>query len=180
MLFLFISFFNTNLCLDSDRRRRGRQRQLRVETELCVGSRWSLLPKSQSHFDGGDRICSVSLSDRDEREWGDSPTPQCRWAANNLPKVNIHNTMATMDPLMTPLGQMLLEEITPVVMLISTASVEEASRKNGLSFLQMLTPFCSFDNIDGNLVLRIQSFLIHYPLCVLTPHQHCSSSCSAC
>ncbi|XP_014495790.1 trafficking protein particle complex subunit 8 [Vigna radiata var. radiata] len=56
--------------------------------------------------------------------------------------------MATMDPLMTPLGQMLLEEITPVVMLISTASVEEASRKNGLSFLQMLTPFCSFDNID--------------------------------
>ncbi|KOM39115.1 hypothetical protein LR48_Vigan03g249700 [Vigna angularis] len=56
--------------------------------------------------------------------------------------------MATMDPLMTPLGQMLLEEITPVVMLISTPSVEEASRKNGLSFLQMLTPFCSFDNID--------------------------------
>ncbi|XP_027923371.1 trafficking protein particle complex subunit 8 [Vigna unguiculata] len=56
--------------------------------------------------------------------------------------------MTTMDPLMTPLGQMLLEEITPVVMLISTPSVEEASRKNGLSFLQMLTPFCSFDNID--------------------------------
>ncbi|KAK7378868.1 hypothetical protein VNO80_04316 [Phaseolus coccineus] len=53
-----------------------------------------------------------------------------------------------MDPLMTPLGQMLLEEITPVVMLISTPSVEEASLKNGLSFLQTLTPFCSFDNID--------------------------------
>ncbi|ESW34971.1 hypothetical protein PHAVU_001G196200 [Phaseolus vulgaris] len=56
--------------------------------------------------------------------------------------------MATIDPLMTPLGQMLLEEITPVVMLISTPSVEEASLKNGLSFLQTLTPFCSFDNID--------------------------------
>ncbi|CAJ1882515.1 unnamed protein product [Sphenostylis stenocarpa] len=56
--------------------------------------------------------------------------------------------MATMDPLMTPLGQMLLEEITPVVMLLSTPSVEKASLKNGLSFLQTLTPFCSFNNID--------------------------------
>ncbi|KAG4928503.1 hypothetical protein JHK85_054989 [Glycine max] len=53
-----------------------------------------------------------------------------------------------MDPAMAPLGQMLLEEITPVVMLLSTPSVEEASLKNGLSFLQTLTPFCSFNNID--------------------------------
>ncbi|XP_027350865.1 trafficking protein particle complex subunit 8 isoform X2 [Abrus precatorius] len=53
-----------------------------------------------------------------------------------------------MDPATTPLGQMLLEEITPVVMVLSTPSVEEACLKNGLSFLQMLTPFCSFNNID--------------------------------
>ncbi|KAK7337326.1 hypothetical protein VNO77_17892 [Canavalia gladiata] len=53
-----------------------------------------------------------------------------------------------MDPAMTPLGQMLLEEITPVVMVLSTPSVEEACLKNGLSFLQMLSPFCSFNNID--------------------------------
>ncbi|XP_004494255.1 uncharacterized protein [Cicer arietinum] len=53
-----------------------------------------------------------------------------------------------MDPARTPLGQMLLEEITPVVMVLSTPSVEEACLKNGLSFLQMLTPFCSFNNID--------------------------------
>lgn len=55
-----------------------------------------------------------------------------------------------MDPAMTPLGKMLLEEITPVVMVISTPAVEETCLKNGLSFLQMLTPFCSFNNIDGN------------------------------
>nr|KYP56952.1 Protein TRS85 isogeny [Cajanus cajan] len=53
-----------------------------------------------------------------------------------------------MDPATTPLGQMLLEEITPVVMLLSTPSVEQACLKNGLSFLQTLTPFCSFNNID--------------------------------
>ncbi|KAH1258864.1 Trafficking protein particle complex subunit 8 [Glycine max] len=56
--------------------------------------------------------------------------------------------MMMMDPPMTPLGQMLLEEITPVVMLLSTPSVEQVSLKNGLSFLQTLTPFCSFNNID--------------------------------
>ncbi|XP_061362471.1 uncharacterized protein LOC133306201 [Gastrolobium bilobum] len=53
-----------------------------------------------------------------------------------------------MDPARTPLGQMLLEEITPVVMVLSTPSVEESCLKNGFSFLQMLTPFCSFNNID--------------------------------
>ncbi|XP_057438916.1 uncharacterized protein LOC130730816 isoform X2 [Lotus japonicus] len=52
------------------------------------------------------------------------------------------------DPARTPLGQMLLEEITPVVMVLSTPSVEEACLKNNLSFLQMLTPFCSFNDID--------------------------------
>ncbi|KAL1338323.1 hypothetical protein HN51_032996 [Arachis hypogaea] len=53
-----------------------------------------------------------------------------------------------MDPATTPLGQMLLEEITPVVMVLSTPSVEDSSLKNGLSFLHLLTPFCSFNNID--------------------------------
>ncbi|KAF7818861.1 trafficking protein particle complex subunit 8 [Senna tora] len=53
-----------------------------------------------------------------------------------------------MDPAKTPLGQMLLDEITPVVMVLSTPLVEEACFKNGFSFLQMLTPFCSFHNID--------------------------------
>ncbi|KAI4348871.1 hypothetical protein L6164_009540 [Bauhinia variegata] len=53
-----------------------------------------------------------------------------------------------MDPAKTPLGQMLLEEITPVVMVFSTPLAEESCLKNGLSFLQMVAPFCSFDNID--------------------------------
>lgn len=53
-----------------------------------------------------------------------------------------------MDPARTPLGRMLLDEITPVVMVIRTPLVEEACRKNGLSFVEMLSPFCSFSNID--------------------------------
>ncbi|KAL5545696.1 hypothetical protein UlMin_005383 [Ulmus minor] len=52
------------------------------------------------------------------------------------------------DPANTPLGKMLLEEITPVVMVLGTPLVEEACSKNGLSFVQMLSPFCVFDNID--------------------------------
>lgn len=76
-------------------------------------------------------------------------------SALHLPHTTVSPVM--MDPAMAPLGQMLLEEITPVVMLLSTPSVEEASLKNGLSFLQTLTPFCSFNNIDGNLIS--QSYL---------------------
>lgn len=53
-----------------------------------------------------------------------------------------------MDPANTPLGRMLLDEITPVVMVLSTPLVEEACLKNSLSFVQMLSPFCSFNNID--------------------------------
>ncbi|GLT90145.1 hypothetical protein SLE2022_080910 [Rubroshorea leprosula] len=52
------------------------------------------------------------------------------------------------DPASTPLGKMLLEEIAPVVMVLCTPNVEEACLKNGLSFVQMLTPFCNFNNID--------------------------------
>ncbi|KAE9585345.1 putative tetratricopeptide-like helical domain, TRAPP II complex, Trs120, TRAPP III complex, Trs85 [Lupinus albus] len=53
-----------------------------------------------------------------------------------------------MDPSRTPLGQMLLDEITPVLMLLSTPTVEDSCLKNGLTFLQMLSPFSSFNNID--------------------------------
>ncbi|KAE8671679.1 SYP121 protein [Hibiscus syriacus] len=52
------------------------------------------------------------------------------------------------DPANTPLGKMLLEEITPVVMVLSTQLVEQACLKNGISFVQMLSPFCDFTNID--------------------------------
>ncbi|XP_019455479.1 PREDICTED: trafficking protein particle complex subunit 8-like isoform X1 [Lupinus angustifolius] len=56
--------------------------------------------------------------------------------------------MTTMDPSRTPLGQMLLDEISPVIMLLSTPAVEDSSLKNNLTFLQMLSPFSSFNNID--------------------------------
>ncbi|XVE96276.1 hypothetical protein REPUB_Repub02eG0207200 [Reevesia pubescens] len=52
------------------------------------------------------------------------------------------------DPANTPLGKMLLEEISPVVMVLCTPIVEESCLKNGLSFIEMLSPFCSFANID--------------------------------
>ncbi|MQL72415.1 hypothetical protein Taro_004755 [Colocasia esculenta] len=51
-------------------------------------------------------------------------------------------------PADSPLGRLLLEEITPVVMVLSTPLAEEACRKNGLDLVQMLRPFCSFQNID--------------------------------
>lgn len=53
------------------------------------------------------------------------------------------------DPATTPLGKMLLDEITPVVMVLCTPLVEESCGKNGISLLQMLSPFCNFSNIDG-------------------------------
>ncbi|KAG5253005.1 trafficking protein particle complex [Salix suchowensis] len=53
-----------------------------------------------------------------------------------------------MDPVKTPLGKMLLEEITPVVMVLRTPLVEESCLKNSLSFIEMLSPFCDFNNID--------------------------------
>ncbi|KAL9373909.1 hypothetical protein Peur_033529 [Populus x canadensis] len=53
-----------------------------------------------------------------------------------------------MDPAKTSLGKMLLEEITPVVMVLRTPLVEESCLKNNLSFIEMLSPFCDFNNID--------------------------------
>ncbi|KAI7991478.1 Trafficking protein particle complex subunit 8 [Camellia lanceoleosa] len=52
------------------------------------------------------------------------------------------------DPANTPLGRMLLDEITPVVMVLRTNLIEETCQKNGLSLIQMLSPFCAFNNID--------------------------------
>ncbi|KAJ0088800.1 hypothetical protein Patl1_32731 [Pistacia atlantica] len=52
------------------------------------------------------------------------------------------------DPATTPLGKMLLDEITPVVMVLRTPLVEESCLKNGLSLVQTLSPFCNFTNID--------------------------------
>ncbi|KAL7096493.1 hypothetical protein ACP275_10G083100 [Erythranthe tilingii] len=52
------------------------------------------------------------------------------------------------DPANTKLGRMLLDEITPAVMVLRTPLVEESCRKNGLSLIEMLTPYCNFNNID--------------------------------
>ncbi|KAK4419448.1 hypothetical protein Salat_2357700 [Sesamum alatum] len=52
------------------------------------------------------------------------------------------------DPANTKLGRMLLDEITPVVMVLRTPLVEESCRKNGLSLIEMLAPFSNFNNID--------------------------------
>ncbi|XP_031498646.1 uncharacterized protein LOC116263167 isoform X2 [Nymphaea colorata] len=52
------------------------------------------------------------------------------------------------DVVNSPLGTMLLEEITPVIMVIATPLVEEACQKNKLNLVEILQPYCSFDNID--------------------------------
>ncbi|KVH90571.1 hypothetical protein Ccrd_007407 [Cynara cardunculus var. scolymus] len=52
------------------------------------------------------------------------------------------------DPAYSALRKMLVDEITPVVMVLPTPLVEERCQKNGLSFVQMLSPFCVFNNID--------------------------------
>ncbi|KAK4396586.1 Trafficking protein particle complex subunit [Sesamum angolense] len=52
------------------------------------------------------------------------------------------------DPANTKLGRMLLDEITPVVMVLRTPLVEESCRKNGFSLIEMLASFSNFNNID--------------------------------
>ncbi|KAL9264874.1 Trafficking protein particle complex subunit 8-like protein [Drosera capensis] len=53
------------------------------------------------------------------------------------------------DPASTTLGRMLTEEITPVVMVLRTPLVEAAcQKKHGVSLVQLLSRFSSFDNID--------------------------------
>lgn len=63
------------------------------------------------------------------------------------------------DPAQTQLGKMLLDEITPVVMVLCTPQVEQLCQKNGLSFVDMLRPFSLFSNIDG-LWMCIPLFII--------------------
>ncbi|RWW03067.1 hypothetical protein GW17_00033790 [Ensete ventricosum] len=46
-----------------------------------------------------------------------------------------------MDPLRSYLGRLLQEEITPVIMVLSTPLVEDACQKNGLNFIELLLPF---------------------------------------
>ncbi|XP_023636321.1 trafficking protein particle complex subunit 8 isoform X1 [Capsella rubella] len=52
------------------------------------------------------------------------------------------------EPVNSSLGKMLLEEVSPVVMVLCTPLVEETFLKNGLSFVETLKPFCNFSNID--------------------------------
>ena len=54
-----------------------------------------------------------------------------------------------MDPVNSFLGRLLLEELTPVVMVLSTPLAEDACQKNGLNFVEMLLPFSLFNKING-------------------------------
>lgn len=63
------------------------------------------------------------------------------------------------DPVNSTLGKMLLDGITPVVMVLRTPLVEESCLKNGLSFVQMLSPFSIFNNIDGDLSFSLLSLV---------------------
>lgn len=58
-----------------------------------------------------------------------------------------------MDPLKTYLGRLVLEELTPVVMVLTTPLVEDSCRKNGLGFVDMLLPFSVFKKFDGSEIL---------------------------
>ncbi|CAN8256112.1 unnamed protein product [Cochlearia groenlandica] len=70
------------------------------------------------------------------------------------------------EPMNSPLGKMLLEEVSPVVMILSTPLVEETFLKNGLSFVETLKPFCNFSNIDvpvrtsGDQLYRLKKFTL--------------------
>ncbi|KAH0855344.1 hypothetical protein HID58_013710, partial [Brassica napus] len=70
------------------------------------------------------------------------------------------------EPVNSSLGKMLLEEISPVVMVLCTPLVEETFLKNGLSFVETLKPFCNFSNIDvpvrtsGDQLYRLKKFTL--------------------
>lgn len=61
-----------------------------------------------------------------------------------------------MDPLRSYLGRLLLEDVTPVVMVLTTPLAEAACRRSGLSFVDMLSPFSLFKKIDGDAPPRRQ------------------------
>ncbi|KAK3028703.1 hypothetical protein RJ639_038956 [Escallonia herrerae] len=52
------------------------------------------------------------------------------------------------DQANTPLGRMLLDEITPAVMVLRTPLVEDICAQNGVNLVELLSPFCVFNNID--------------------------------
>ncbi|CAH8364666.1 unnamed protein product [Eruca vesicaria subsp. sativa] len=66
----------------------------------------------------------------------------------------------------TSVGKMLMEEVSPVVMILCTPLVEETFLKNGLSFVETLKPFCNFSNIDvpvrtsGDQLYRLRKFTL--------------------
>nr|VDC86511.1 unnamed protein product [Brassica oleracea] len=70
------------------------------------------------------------------------------------------------EPVNSSLGKMLLEEISPVVMVLCTPLVEETFLKSGLSFVETLKPFCNFSNIDvpvrtsGDQLYRLKKFTL--------------------
>lgn len=54
-----------------------------------------------------------------------------------------------MDPLKSHLGRLLQEEISPVIMVLTTSLAEDACQKNGLNFIELLLPFSQFNKING-------------------------------
>uniref|UniRef100_A0A1J3IJK6 Trafficking protein particle complex subunit 8 n=1 Tax=Noccaea caerulescens TaxID=107243 RepID=A0A1J3IJK6_NOCCA len=70
------------------------------------------------------------------------------------------------EPVNSSLGKMLLEEVSPVVMVLCTPLVEETFLRNGLSFVETLKPFCNFSNIDvpvrtsGDQLYRLKKFTL--------------------
>ncbi|XP_013628189.1 PREDICTED: trafficking protein particle complex subunit 8-like [Brassica oleracea var. oleracea] len=70
------------------------------------------------------------------------------------------------EPVNSSLEKMLLEEISPVVMVLCTPLVEETFLKSGLSFVETLKPFCNFSNIDvpvrtsGDQLYRLKKFTL--------------------
>lgn len=87
-----------------------------------------------------------------------------------------------MDPLRSYLGRLLQEEITPVIMVLSTPLVEDACQKNGLNFIELLLPFSVFNKINGG---KVFFYLFFYVIVFMPPdsfHVVCFlfSTCSYC
>ncbi|KAK9072718.1 hypothetical protein SSX86_009153 [Deinandra increscens subsp. villosa] len=72
----------------------------------------------------------------------------CRTPVTELTRSSFLHHRIMADPAHFAFRKMILDEITPVVMVLPTPLVEQGCQKNGLSFVQMLTPFCVFNNID--------------------------------
>lgn len=51
------------------------------------------------------------------------------------------------------LAQSLRQQMAPVVMVLPTPKVEASCQRNSLSFVDLLTPFCSLANVNGMYVV---------------------------